>query len=365
MTDPAWFPLPDAPLYPATRYACLADRIAGFMDTANDVLLIQGEAVVALEAAASSLGRPGLRAINVVTSLYGAWFGDWLRRAGATVTDVVASPGLPVRPDAVARAFRAAPGAGLLSFVHAESATGILNPISEIMEIARAAGALSVVDAVASFGGHPLHVDTLGIDVAVIGPQKALGGQAGVSAVSVSPRAWAAMNPPGSAPSILSLADQRESWLRTGRGALPGTPSALEFHALEAALARVAAEGMDALVARHSRAARAMRTGVLAMEQKLWVPAESASSLVTALALPESVYATAVAAHAPFPAAMIAPGVGPAAERLLRLNHTGPRAAAASVLVTLSAAAAALNASGIAADGGSALAAAGAVLAAG
>ncbi len=55
-----WLPLPDAPEFPATGYAVLADQLAALLGTRDDVLLIQGEAMVALEATATSLGRPGL-----------------------------------------------------------------------------------------------------------------------------------------------------------------------------------------------------------------------------------------------------------------------------------------------------------------
>uniref|UniRef100_UPI0026214F07 aminotransferase class V-fold PLP-dependent enzyme n=1 Tax=uncultured Amaricoccus sp. TaxID=339341 RepID=UPI0026214F07 len=262
MTAPVlpWLPLPDAPTFPPAGYAPLADAIARLLGTRNDVLLIQAEAVVALEATATSLGRPGLRALNVVTSTYGRWFGAWLRRAGAEVADLAAPEGQPVAAAALAEALAGA-RFDLVALVHAESAFGILNPLEEAAALAKAQGALLVVDAVASFGGHPLDVDALGIDVAVIGPQKALGGQAGVSAVAVSPAAWARMARPGAAPSILSLADQRALWLETGRRELPGTPSALEFHALAQTLARVEAEGLAAIVARHRRAAAAARAG--------------------------------------------------------------------------------------------------------
>ena len=314
----------DVPPFPADGYAPLADAIAGLLGTRNDVLLIQGEAVVALEAVATSLGRPGLRALNVVTSLYGDWFGGWLRRAGTTVIDVRAEAGKPATAEAVASALDAG-RYDLVALVHAESASGILNPLAGIAAHTRAHGALLVVDAVASVGGHSLDVDALGIDVAVIGPQKALGGPAGVSAVSVSPAAWARVVPGGGAPSILSLADQRALWLDSGRGALPGTPSALEFHALAAALDRVAAEGLPALQARHARAAAAARAGARVLTGRAWVAPVAASNLVTAAALPEGVAAPAVLAAAGAGHALTA-GVGPAGERLIRLNHTGPRA---------------------------------------
>ena len=356
-----WSPLPDAPAFPAAGFADLADRIAVLLGTRNDVVLVQAEAVVALEAAAISLGRPGLVALNVVTSLYGAWFGGWLRRAGASVIDLVAEPGRPVTAAAVAQALQATPGIGLLAMVHAESATGILNPLPEIMALAKTAGVLTVVDAVASFGGHPVPVDALGIDVAVIGPQKAMGGQAGCSAISVSARAWAAMSAPGEAPSVLSLSDLKTGWIDTGRGALPGTPSPIEFHALAATLDRIEAEGLPALIARHVVAADAMRAGVAALGVAPWVPAEFASNLVTAGPVPEGHDATDLIGALPPGATLIAPGVGPAGDRLVRLNHTGPRACRAVVLSELAAYAAALARLDQTVDCGAGLAAAAAV----
>ncbi len=92
------------PAFPAERYAALADRLAALMSTSNDVLLIQAEAVLALEAAATSLARPGLKALNIVTSPYGAWFGGWLEKGGATVRNLTASPARPVTLGAGRRA---------------------------------------------------------------------------------------------------------------------------------------------------------------------------------------------------------------------------------------------------------------------
>lgn len=350
-----WSPLPDAPLFPADGFAPLADALAAILHTRNDVALVQAEAMVALEAAAVSLGRPGVRALNIATSMYGRWFGAWLRRAGAEVVEVAGPPGLPVTADQVARALDGGPF-DLVAMVHAESATGILNPLENIASLVRAQGALFVVDAVASVGGHPLEVDALGIDVAVIGPQKALGGQAGVSAVAVSPRAWDRVNPAGEAPSILSLADHR-GWLDGGRGALPGTPSALEFHALAQTLDRVQAEGMAAIADRHALAARAARAGAQGLTGREWVAPAQASNLVTAAALPDGLTAAQILALAPAGHALSA-GVGTAGERLIRLNHTGPRARIDVVMADLITLGRALAAAGHRADIGAAVAAA-------
>ncbi len=310
----------DVPPFPSDRYARLADRLAAIVGTKSDVLLVQGEAIVALEASATSLARPGLKALNIVTSPYGTMYGSWLRRGGADVTDLYAQPGMPIEAAAAENAF----GIGdfdLVALVHAESATGILNPLPEIATLARARGALLVVDAVASAGGHALDVDRLGIDICAIGPQKSLGGPAGISALTVSPAAWRALERTGAPTgSVLSLLDHKRLWLDSGRGALPGMPSALEWHALSAALDRFEAEGIDAAVARHAVAGKATRAAVRALGLPLWIADDAkASNLVTVVRDAEAVVSRPAIAEAG-----IDPAVGVAG--LIRLNHTGERA---------------------------------------
>lgn len=350
MSDFGWNPLHGVPSYPAERYAALADRIGGILRSRNDILLVQAEAVVALEAAAVSLARPGLTALNIVTSPYGGWFGQWLRRGGATVADIVAEPGLPVEIEAVAKALDANPRIDVLALVHAESASGILNPLPEILALARARGIVTVVDAVASVGGHGFDVDDLGIDIAVIGPQKALAGPAGVSALSVSSRAWDLILKDG-APrdSILSLADLK-TWVDGGRRGLPGTPAPLEFFALETALDRIEAEGLDNVVARHAFAASATRAGLAALGARVWVPAAKASNLVTAIPVPGTLEPAALITAAGRLGVEITAGVGNGSARLVRLNHTGPRAAFQTVLANVVAYGTALRQAGHPAD---------------
>ncbi|MBB2695656.1 alanine--glyoxylate aminotransferase family protein [Rhizobium phaseoli] len=349
MSDLGWNPLHGVPSYPAERYAVLADRIGGILRSRSDIVLVQAEAVVALEAAAVSLARPGLSALNLVTSPYGDWFGQWLRRGGAIVRNLVAEPGLPVEIDAVAKALDAGPHIDVLAVVHAESASGILNPLPEILTLARARGIVTVVDAVASVGGHQLEVDDLGIDIAVIGPQKALGGPAGVSALSISQRAWDLILKDG-APrdSILSLADLKR-WIDDGRRVLPGTPAPLEFFALEAALDRVEAEGLENVIARHALAASATRAGLAALGAGSWVPAAKASNLVTAVPMPEGLAPATLIASAGRLGVELAAGTG-AAAHILRLNHTGSRAAFQTVLSNVVACGAALRHAGRAAN---------------
>ena len=346
MPDPS--PFLDLPPYPADGYARLADRMGRLLRTRNDVLPVQGEAIIALEAVAASIASPDVVALNVVTSPYGKLFGEWLRRGGSAVTDLAAEPPGPISLAAFQAAFDADPGANLVSLVHAESASGILNPLPEIARLAKARGATIVLDAVASFGGHELDIDGLGIDIAVIGPQKALGGSSGLSAVSISETAWRLIDR-ADAPvnSTLSLMDLKRDWLDTGRGVLPGMPSALEFFALEAALDRIETEGLDATVARHGKAGLATRDAVRALGLSTWAKDASSSDLVTAAMLPEGVDVADLLRRVTSAGVDLSAGVGPGAERLLRLNHTGQRARREPVLANILAVGQALSALGL------------------
>ncbi len=340
MTQFAAEDLLDPPAYPSVGYAVLADRIGAVMRSFDDVVFVQAEAVVALEAVAASLAKPGLRVLNVVTSPYGDYFATWLRRGGADVENVVAELGKPVELAAFQAALDSMERVDAVVLVHGEAANGSLNPLPEIAVAAKARGALLVVDAVASIGAHPFEVQTLGIDIAIIGPQKALAGPAGLSAISVSEAAWARIaEAPALRLSTLSLLDLKENWLDRGADALPGTPAPLEFWALDAALDRIDAEedGIETVVERHQLAMRATRAGVRALGAALWIEDDAAASaLVTAVPVPSGIDVDAlVAAASAGEDAAISPGVGGVETLLVRLNHTAARAAYRPVLANV------------------------------
>jgi aspartate aminotransferase-like enzyme len=347
----------DLPAYPESGFARLADRLAAILGTTSDVLLVQGEAIIALEAVATSLAGRGIKALNIVTSPYGRRFGNWLRQGGADVLDLEAEHGMPIRAGTVAETLARRPATNLVAVAHAESASGILNPLEDIAAIARRHGAVLAVDAVASIGGHPLEADRLGVDIVVIGPQKALGGSSGLSAVSISPRAWPMFDRPDArVGSILSIVDLKREWLDLGRRALPGMPSSLEFLALEAVLDRIEAEGLASVLARHATARAAAREGIRALGLTPWIEDRFASNLVTAIGL-QADDVTRVAAYPGVAAAGIDAGPGDLSGRLLRMNHTGKRASREAVLAAVKALGRALLSIGRNVDGEAAVAA--------
>lgn len=350
-------PFLDLPPLSAERFAAIEDGVARLLDTRQDVLITQGEALLPLEGAIRAAAGPGTVALNVITGPYGQTFGDWLRDAGATVHDLSVPFHTAVTAERIREAFAEHPEIDFVSLVHAEAATGNTNPVAEIGEAVREQGALFYLDAVASVGAEPVLPDAWGVDLCVIGAQKAMGGPAGVSAISVSERAWARMaaNPGAPRRSYLSLLDWKERWTDAGRKALPHAPAQLEMLALQACLERIESEGLETVMARHRSAARATRAGAVALGGGLqpYVHEErDAAPVATTLRVPSGVVASQVVERAlrSDPALPLAAGGGALAQEMIRVNHYGRDATPGAVQGSLAALGAALAEQGLTVD---------------
>ena len=334
----------------AAHFASIEDRVARLLSTTQDVVITQGEALLPLEGAIRGAAGPGTTALNVITGPYGQTFGNWLRDCGATVIDLAVPFHTAVTAARIREAFAAHPAIDFVSLVHAEAATGNTNPVGEIGEVVREHGALFSLDAVASVGAEPVLPDAWGVDLCVIGAQKAMGGPAGVSAISVSERAWARMaaNPRAPRRSYLSLLDWKERWIDGGRRALLHAPAQLEMLALEACLERIETQGLDTVMSRHASAAAATRAGALALGGGLepYVHEEAdAAPVATTLRAPAGVHAAELVAEAlaADPDLPLAAGGGALASEMIRVNHYGPDAAPAVVHASLAGLGAALT----------------------
>jgi aspartate aminotransferase-like enzyme len=343
------------------EFAATEVRVQRILRTDDDVVLVQAEAALALEAVLAGLVRPGIRTLCLSSGTYGVWFANELAKLGADVTTISVDSRDAVTPGSVAEALERDPAIELVAFVHAESLSGNVNPAEEICRIVHAHGALCVVDAVASIGAHTLEVARWGIDVCIGGPQKALAGSSGTSLVSVSDRAWDAMraNPGAPRGSFLSLLDWKDNWIDAGRRQIPGTPSIVEMLALAAACERVLEEGLDEVIARHARVAKGCRAGVRAFGLELWPSLDShAANAVTVVAVPASLDAEAVRAAAAAHGLALVAGRGALAGKILRIDHMGIGATREHVFASLVALGAALRESGMRVEIGAAVAAA-------
>jgi pyridoxamine--pyruvate transaminase len=301
-------------------------KVAELMRTSNEIVLMQGEAVLGLEAAGRALVRPGMPVLNLVSGPFGKGMGYWLKDFGAEVHELEVPYDEALDPGEVEQYLDAHPQTELLTVVHSETPSGTFNDCARIGPIARARGVLTLVDCVSSLGGMPLDVDGWQLDVAIAGPQKCLGGPPGMSLMAVSERAWTAIeqNPAALRDSFLSLLDWREKW--HGKGQFPYTPSVSDVHGVAAACDQALAEGLENAIARHAAAARACRAGVRAMGLRLWPKSEDITAdCVTAIAVPDGLDHEAVRSHVrEHYGVMLSSGQG--AGNLVRIGHMGPTA---------------------------------------
>jgi alanine-glyoxylate transaminase/serine-glyoxylate transaminase/serine-pyruvate transaminase len=150
-------------------------------------LAISGTGTSGMEAAVGTLARPGTRAVAVVTGYFGDRLAQMLQRYGASVTRVDVEWGRACDPARLEAALGG--GADLVTMVHAETSTGVLNPVGEMCALASARGAMTIVDAVTSLGAHPVDAAGWGADVVYSCTQKGLGAPSGLAPIVFSKRA--------------------------------------------------------------------------------------------------------------------------------------------------------------------------------
>jgi aspartate aminotransferase-like enzyme len=260
-------------------------------------LLLNGTATMAMEAAVANLtggtqrapeGRTGADDSEVVALVNGKFGRRFARIADrhARCTRVEVPWGESFDLDAVAAAIDA--DTDLVTMVHNETSTGLLNPVSAVGRLAAEADARFVVDGVTSIGGDVFCIDDWNVDVAVTDAQKALAAPPGISAMYVTDDAAEAVDGE-SAPFYEDL-----DWhLRKAEShQTPFTSAVPLFRAMAASLEEIRAEGMPARIRRHRRQAAAFREGFAAMGLSAFPDAEGPtvkSNTLTAIALPDRV----------------------------------------------------------------------------
>lgn len=312
-------------------------KLADIFLTGNDVLLMQGEAVLGLEAAARGLVRPGTPVLNLVSGVFGKGMGYWLKDFGAQLHELEVAYNDSVDPSDVERYLDEHPEIELLTVVHCETPSGTLHDVAAIGPIAHRHGVLTLVDCVSSLGGIEFRTDDWQLDVCVAGAQKCLGGPPGISLMTVSDAAWKRIreNPAAPRSSFLSMLDWKEQWLDGGK--FPFTPSVVDMHGIAACCDVLLEEGLEHAIARHDLAARSCRVGVKAMGLELWPRSEEVTAAcVTAIAVPDGLTDVQVRAHCRERYGVMISG-GQGAGNLVRIGHMGPTASSLYPVVGLAA----------------------------
>lgn len=269
------------------QYLAIMDRTCAMLRdvfrTKNPLTFpVSGTGMAGMECIAVNLLEPGDEAIVGVNGVFGTRMKDVMERCGAKVHAVEATWGDVITLDQVQAALDAHPKTKLVAIVHAETSTGAHQPLEGFANLVHARGALLVVDAVTSLGGHELRVDDWGIDAIYSGTQKCLSCPPGLAPVSFSERALAAMDARKTKVQswYLDVSMLRKYYTGGGGGGrvYHHTAPVNMTYALHEALTIVLEEGLDARVERHAQAHRRLRAGAESLGLS-YIPKRSLHSL--------------------------------------------------------------------------------------
>lgn len=254
------------------------------LGTSQPLLTLSCSGSGAMEAAAVNLLSPGDEVIVVEGGKFGARWASICQAYGVTAHRVSVAWGRVATVEEVESALGAHPNARAVFLTHSETSTGALFPAHEIAAVARARGALTVVDAVTSFGVYDLRFDRSDFDAVVWGSQKGLMIPPGLGYVCYSPRAWEAAEKAKLPRFYFNLVKARGA---LEKGDTPFTPAINLVLGSHAAATLMAREGREAVFARHRRNADATRRAVEALGLRLF--AEVPSNTLTAVHVPSGV----------------------------------------------------------------------------
>jgi len=286
--------------------------------TGSFAFAVSGTGTSGMETCVANLVREGTRATVVVTGYFGDRLAQMCTRYGATVTRLDVEWGRACDPAALRKSLQATP-ADVVAIVHAETSTGVLNPVQELAAIAREHGALTIVDAVTSFGGHPLDVGAWGLDAVYSCTQKCLGGPSGLAPVVFSPRALEKRVPCRSFYFDLGLLE--DYWVRRK---YHHTMSSTMVYALYESLAIVEEETLEARWARHKKHHEALVEAVASLGLVLLPREGERLWTLNAVRVPDGVDEAGVRKHLLDEFNIeIGAGLGPLAGKIWRVGLMG------------------------------------------
>ncbi|KKG07692.1 aminotransferase [Methanosarcina mazei] len=240
--------------------------LADVFQTKNDIFLLSGSGTAGMEAAVGSVAGSGDKVIAIENGKFGERFKD-LAALYAEVVPLEFEWGLPVDLEKVKEKLEE--GAKAITLVHNETSAGIMNPAAEIGKLAKKYDALFIMDGVTSLGGDEVKVDEWGVDIAIVGSQKCFAAPPGMAAVSVSEKAFEAMNCMKKRLYYNDLKAYKKSGDKP-RPETPYTPAIPLFYALQEALHIVKEEGMEARIKRHRTLSEAVRAAAGALNIEMF-----------------------------------------------------------------------------------------------
>jgi aspartate aminotransferase-like enzyme len=307
------------------EFAAMLNRIQvgmkPYFGTESDIAIVSSAGTGGLEAAVVNVLSPGDRVLAVSIGAFGDRFAKVAETYGASVDRVSAEWGWAADPDELRERLPSADYRAVL-LTHNETSTGVMNPIPALAAAIRITSpdALILVDSVSALGAVPFQMDDWGCDVVVTGSQKAWMAAPGLAMIAASERAWAAMETARMPRFYFDLLKHRES-ARSGQ--TPWTPAIAVIYQVDEGIRLMAAEGAEAIFARHEACAAATQAGLEALGFQLFADPANRSKTVTAALIPDGLDWKAFNSEVKRRGVVLAGGQGKLAGKVFRVGHLG------------------------------------------
>ncbi|MCS6849716.1 MAG: alanine--glyoxylate aminotransferase family protein [Gemmataceae bacterium] len=256
--------------------------------TKNLVLPLTSSGTGGLEAAVANCIPPGKKAICLIAGRFGERWRGLCKAFGIEPIAVTVPYGEAVAPEQLAKALADHPDAVAVCCTLSETSTGVAHDVAAFGRLVAPTPALLLVDSISGLGAMECRTDDWHIDVNITGSQKALMLPPGLAFLSVSAKAWAAIEANTQARVFYFDLKKARAALQTSD--TPYTPAHTLIMALRHSLKRIRAEGIENVWARQALHARAARAGFQAMGLKLFA-ARPADGL-TVVRMPEGIDST-------------------------------------------------------------------------
>ncbi len=268
----------------------IGDMLREVYHTSNTMTMpVSATGTGAMETACANILEPGDTFVVCRNGYFGVRLGNIAERCGARVYEVDTPWGSPVDPQALDDELSRLPRVKAVGVVHAETSTGVLTPLPDILDVIRKHGALSIVDAVTSLGGHDMKVDEWGIDVCYSGTQKCLGAPPGLAPITLSDAAMQVVKTRESlVQSFYFNLQDLESYWGQSRSYHHTAPISMTY-ALREALRMMMEEGVENRINRHARAAAALRAGLDALGLELLADPDHRLNPLTTVKIPSGI----------------------------------------------------------------------------
>ena len=254
---------------------------------------ISGTGTAAMEATVANAIEPGDKVVVGVKGYFGHRLVDMAQRYGGQVEAITQTWGQPFTLETIKTALETHKPA-VLCLVHAETSTGVRQPLEGVADLCREHGTLLLLDTVTSMGGVPLKLDEWGVDLAYSCSQKGLACPPGASPFTMSDRAYEKLQKrSGKVPNWYLDANLLEKYWGPERVYHHTSPINM-YYALREALRLIADEGIEACWQRHQENAEYLWEQLESMGLTLHVKKEYRLPTLTTVRIPEGVDGKAI-----------------------------------------------------------------------